>query len=173
MVHRGQIIADESLTLEFTATARETGGALHEMRARYAPGSPFPPAHHHPFQEERFRVEEGELVFDIDGVEHVVDAGEEISVPRRAVHRVRNGGAVPAVALWQTRPALRTGEFLERVSRAQEAGNALHLLAVVGEFHDVYQLAVRPRRLTAGAVKLLVPVARRLTGADSPLRPAP
>lgn len=172
MVHRGQVLADDSLTLEFTATASDTDGALHEMRARYAPGAPFPPAHHHPGQDEHFRVEAGELVFDVDGKEQVVGAGGDITIPRGAVHRVRNAGTVPAVALWQTRPALRTGEFLERVTQARTAGGVLHLLAVVGEYDDVYRLAVRPRWLTAGAVRLLAPLARTRTRRGSSRRPA-
>jgi mannose-6-phosphate isomerase-like protein (cupin superfamily) len=160
MVHRGQVIADESLRVEFTATAADTDGALHEMRATYAPGSPFPPAHFHPGQEERFVVEEGELLFDIDGVQRVVAAGQQTTVPRGAVHRVRNPAAVPAVACWQTRPALRTGEFLEQVAAARASGGLLDLAAVVDVFGDVYQLAVRPRPVGAAAVGLLARIAR-------------
>jgi mannose-6-phosphate isomerase-like protein (cupin superfamily) len=156
----GQVVEDGTLRLEYTATAAETGGALHEMRARYAPGSAYPPAHLHPAQEERFVVEQGRLLFDVDGRERSVVVGEEIVIPRGAVHRVRNDGTEPAVAIWQTRPALRTGEFLARATEARTTGDLLELAAVVEAHADVYRLAVRPRRLSAGAVRVLAAVAR-------------
>jgi mannose-6-phosphate isomerase-like protein (cupin superfamily) len=161
-VHRGQVVGDESMTLEFTATAAETGGTLHEMRARYEPETRFPPPHLHPAQDERFVVERGALVFVVDGQEQVVVAGGEIEIPCGAVHRVRNAGTVPAVALWQTRPALRTGEFFERYAAVQAGGGSpFALAAMVDDFNDVYRLALGPRIVTAGAVKLLAAVGRR------------
>jgi mannose-6-phosphate isomerase-like protein (cupin superfamily) len=161
MVHRGQIIADDSLTLEFVATAADTEGALHEMRARYAPESPYPPAHHHPAQEERFVVEEGVLCFDIAGRERYVAAGEDLIIPRGTPHRVRNPHAVPAVARWETHPALRTGQFFERYGEIAAAGGLLDLAALVDEFRDVYRPAFGPRPLASAAVKVLAAAGRR------------
>jgi mannose-6-phosphate isomerase-like protein (cupin superfamily) len=159
-VHRGQVIEDDTLRLEFTVTAAETAGQLHEMWARYAPESPYPPAHHHPGQRERFIIEEGQLLFDVDGDERLVGPGEEIVIPAGAVHRVRNPGADPAVAVWQTRPALRTGEFLLEVTAAMREGGVLRLAAVVDEYGDVYRLATRPRRVSSGAVRTLAGLSR-------------
>lgn len=141
MPHRGQVFDNGTLRLEVLTTAAESDGALHEMRATYAAGSPLPPAHLHPHQDETFTVLEGELEFLIDGEETVVGAGEEIGVPRGSVHQVRNAGAVPAVALWQTRPALRTGAFFEAITPVLDAEDYGRLPPLLEEYSDVYRLA--------------------------------
>lgn len=45
-----------------------------------------PPSHYHPDTEERFAVDEGRLVVEIDGLPHRVDAGEEVVVPPATPH---------------------------------------------------------------------------------------
>jgi quercetin dioxygenase-like cupin family protein len=168
MAHRGQVIDDGTLRLELTATAADTDGRLHEMRARYAPGSPMPPAHLHPAQQERFTVTAGRLRFDIDGATHWVGVGEEIIVPPGAVHQVSNPHEEPAEVIWQTTPALRTGEFLEAVSAARAEGGLLRLLAVVADHDDVYRLAVRPRWLTGALVRVVGGLAARRSRPSPP-----
>jgi mannose-6-phosphate isomerase-like protein (cupin superfamily) len=138
------VLDSGTVRLEFTTTAADSDGALHEMRATYAPGSPMPPAHLHPAQTERFELHEGSLTFLIDGVETVVAAGEVVEVPPGAVHQVHNPGTVPAVVTWQTRPALRSGEFLLAIHAARESGDVARLLAVVEEYDDVFRLAPQP-----------------------------
>jgi mannose-6-phosphate isomerase-like protein (cupin superfamily) len=141
----GTVIDDGSLRLEFLVTAATSDGALHEMRATYGPESPLAVAHLHPAQDERFEVLEGELLFVVDGHERRVGAGETIDVGRGSVHQVRNPGSVPAVAIWQTRPALRTGEFLEAAAAARQRGDLDALLGVVAAYADVFVLADQPR----------------------------
>lgn len=134
------VLDSGTVRLEFTTTTPE----LHEMRATYAPGSPLPPAHLHPAQTERSTVHEGELEFLVDGVQSTVAAGAEIEVPPGAVHQVRNPGEVPAVATWQTRPALRSADFHCAIAAARESGDVGRLLAVVEEYADVFVLAPQP-----------------------------
>src|SRR5688572_114398 len=98
--------------LRFVQTARETDGALHAQEARYVPRSRPPPYHCHPHQDERFAVVEGGLHFHLDGEDRAVSAGEEIHVPRGAFHKAHNPHDTPTLVLWETRPALRTAEFL-------------------------------------------------------------
>ena len=138
------VLDSGTVRLEFTTTAADSDGALHEMRATYAPGSPMPPAHLHPAQTERFEVHEGALVFLIDGVESTVAAGEAVEVPPGAVHQVHNPGEVAAVVTWQTRPALRSGEFHVTIAQARDSGDVGRLLAVVEEYSDVFVLAKQP-----------------------------
>ena len=134
------VLDSGTVRLEFTTTTPE----LHEMRATYQPGSPLPPAHLHPAQTERFTVHEGALYFLVDGVESTVAAGEVIEVPPGAVHQVRNPGEVPAVATWQTRPALRSADFHCAIAAARESGDVGQLLGVVEEYSDVFVLAPQP-----------------------------
>jgi mannose-6-phosphate isomerase-like protein (cupin superfamily) len=135
------VLDDGNLRLEFTITGEDSQGQLHEMRATYRPGSPLPPAHLHPQQSEHFSVLEGEMWCLVDGVESTVRAGESIDIPAGSVHQMRNPGAVSAVVTWQTRPALRTAEFHERIAEARRAGDLSAVLAVVDEFADVFVMA--------------------------------
>ena len=140
MVHAGQVIELGTVTLRFLTTRAESGGAVHEMRATYDPGSPSPPAHLHPAQTETFVVESGALRFVVDGVERVVAAGSSIVIEAGQVHQVRNEhDGRPAVALWRTEPALRTGELFEEMAAA---GQDLHrMLSVLGDHAEEITLA--------------------------------
>jgi mannose-6-phosphate isomerase-like protein (cupin superfamily) len=140
----GNVYDGGSVKLEFLQTGAESDGALHEMRATYGPDSPLPPAHLHPEQDERFEILEGALTFLVDGEERVVAAGQEIAVPRGAVHQVRNAGDVPAVAIWQTRPALRTGEFHDTIHRCTAAEDWDGLTAALRDFGDVFRMVPDP-----------------------------
>lgn len=140
MTAQRTVLDSGAVRMEVTCTTAE----LHEMRVTYRPGSPLPPAHLHPAQSERFAVHEGVLVFLVDGVEHVVAAGETIDVPPGAVHQAHNPGAVPCVATWQTRPALRTADFHCAIQAARESGDVARLLGVVEEFSDVFVLVAQP-----------------------------
>ena len=140
----GTVIGDGMLRLEFLVTGASSQGALHEIRATYAPESPLAVAHFHPAQDERFEVLEGELLFVVDGNERRVGAGETLDIPRGSVHQVRNPGTFPAVADWQTRPALRTGEFLEAAAAARATGDLDALLEVVAAYDDVFVLGDQP-----------------------------
>ena len=48
-------------TLTFRRTTADTAGALLEVESRWAHAGQEPPVHHHPSQDERFEVLEGEL----------------------------------------------------------------------------------------------------------------
>jgi mannose-6-phosphate isomerase-like protein (cupin superfamily) len=141
---KGDVYDDGKVKLEVLTTAAESDGELHEMRATYAAGSPLPPAHLHPAQDERFEVLEGALTFVLDGQERVVAAGEGVDVPRGTVHQVRNAGEVPAVTIWQTRPALRTGEFHAALHAASAAEDWDGLLATLRDHGDVFRMVPDP-----------------------------
>jgi mannose-6-phosphate isomerase-like protein (cupin superfamily) len=148
----------------FLQTAETTGGAVHEQRVEYLPGSPFPPAHLHPAQDEHFEVESGRMLFVVDGVEHEVLAGSSIDIPRGTPHRARNASDErPAVVRWETRPALRTTAFFATVGRLGDRMGTLDAALLADGFRDVF----RP----TGATRFLVPVvarAARLAGRRLP-----
>jgi mannose-6-phosphate isomerase-like protein (cupin superfamily) len=144
MAEQGTVLDSGAVRMEFTVTAAESDGALHEMRATYGPRSPLPPAHLHPAQDERFEVHSGTLSFLVEGVPTTVSAGESIDVPAGAVHQVCNPGDEPAEVTWQTRPALRTGEFHCALHEARASKDTPRLLAVVQEYADVFVLAPQP-----------------------------
>lgn len=112
MAHAGQEIEGfGGFRLRFEQTARETGGELLEMEARYPGDSPLPPEHLHPCQSERFEVLEGTVRTLIGGVERRYGPGEVFEVPAGTLHQM--AAEEPAVMRWQVRPALRTAEFFE------------------------------------------------------------
>lgn len=141
---RGKVYDAPNVRLEVTCTGVESDGALHEMHATYPPGSPFPPPHLHPAQDERFEVIDGEMTFLVGGEERVVRAGEHLDVPRGVVHQARNAGAVPAVVAWQTRPALRTAEFQDEVQTATATEDWPRLEAALRGYRDVFRLVPDP-----------------------------
>jgi mannose-6-phosphate isomerase-like protein (cupin superfamily) len=138
------VLDDGNLRLEFTTTGEDSQGQLHEMLATYRPGSALPPAHLHPNQSEHFSVLSGEMWCRVDGVETTVRAGETIDIPAGSVHQMRNPGTVDAVVTWQTRPALRTGEFHQQIAAARRTGDLSALLAVVSEYADVFVMVPQP-----------------------------
>ncbi len=139
----------------YLRTAASTQGAVHEQRVEYRPGSPFPPTHLHPEQDEHFEVEYGEMLFVVDGEEHLLAAGDTIDIPRGTAHRARNhSGERPAFVRWETRPALRSGEFFAVAARLGTEAGLLKAALLAHEYRDVF----RP----AGPVGRLVPVVARL-----------
>lgn len=140
----------------FLRTAATTDGAVHEQRVEYLPGSPFPPMHLHPAQDERFEVEYGEMLFVVAGKRQVLRAGERIEIPRGTPHQARNNSDDrSAYVRWETRPALRTGEFLTTAAALGDAG-PLAAAQLAREYRDVFRLA--------GPARLLVPVLGRAAG---------
>ena len=155
------------MEIEFLVTAAESSGELHEMRAVYRPGSPFPPAHLHPHQEETFRVESGRLEFELTDGTRPIEAGETLVLPAGTGHRARNPSSdTEAVVLWQTRPALRSGEFFAAAYRLARP-DLLDQALLARTFRDEFRPVMRPALLAAVAVPVLALVAR-LTGRRLP-----
>ncbi len=152
------------VVMKFVQTAAETGGALHAQQARYAPSSRQPPYHCHPRQDEHFSILEGGLLFHVDGADRHVDAGGQIDIPRGAYHWARNPHDRPALALWETRPALRTAEFFRAMSLAT-GGRARPPLAeaaaILREYRDEFRMARPPALVQAILFPCLAPFGRR------------
>jgi mannose-6-phosphate isomerase-like protein (cupin superfamily) len=148
---------DATSRVWYLRTARSSDGEVHEQRVEYFPGSPFPPAHLHPAQDEHFEVEVGAMLFVVDGDERRVEAGQTLNIPRGTVHRARNASSTePAVVRWETRPALRTTDFFSTAARLGDDASPLDLALLAHEYRDVFRL-VGPR---APLVPVVARVAR-------------
>jgi quercetin dioxygenase-like cupin family protein len=138
----------------FLQTGADGDGEVHGQRVEYLPGSPFPPSHFHPAQDEYFEVESGAMVFVIGGAERVVTAGEAIEVARGAPHQAKNASDTEsAVVRWETRPALRTTEFFATVAQLGQAG-PLDAALLAYEYRDVFRLA--------GGLRFALPLVARV-----------
>jgi quercetin dioxygenase-like cupin family protein len=139
----GIVLETDKVRMEFVVTSAESAGELHQMRVTYAPHSDLPPSHLHPAQDETFEIVEGAVEFILDGVRSEHRAPAVVEVPAGTVHQLHNPTDEPAVVLWSTRPALRTGEFFLALHEA--AGDVERLVAVLTEYDDVFCLADHPR----------------------------
>lgn len=126
---RIQFMQDESEVVRF-AWRSEPGGEITE--------------HVHPSQEERFSILAGEAHFLVDGVEHLVGAGETIVVAIGGRHSESNRGSVAVEGVVELRPALASRQMHEAFAGlASEGGkttprgapkNPLQLGATVWHF---------------------------------------
>ena len=155
--------ASEATPTHETSTSRvwylrsidNNGEPIHEQRVEYLPGSPFPPTHYHPDQDEHFEIEHGVMLFVIDGTEHVLGAGDTIEIPRGTRHKAKNASSTDsAVVRWETRPALRTTAFFTAAARLGDNAGPLDSALLAREHRDVF--------VTTGFIGLLVPVVSRI-----------
>lgn len=123
--------------LRFLKTGAETGGTELVLEATYQPQSASPPAHYHPFQEERFTILEGQMKVSLEGATRTYAVGQTFVVPAGASHSMHNAADVPARVRWEVRPALNTETFLrttwglEGTKGARADGSPRFLQAVV------------------------------------------
>jgi quercetin dioxygenase-like cupin family protein len=140
----GQVIKGPGgFELLLVRTGAETDGELLEMEATYPGSDTLPPEHLHPQQTERFEVLEGNIRAIIDGSERRYEAGEVFEVQPGTPHQL--GAEEPARMRWETRPALRTAEFFDRLfgDGPDSASAAESIPEFFAEFGDEF-------RLTAG-----------------------
>ena len=118
MAHAGKV-AENPVTGErmvFLATAAETNGELLRFDHFLKIGGFGPNEHIHPRQEEHFRVVKGKMGVVLNGTEHVIEEGGEISVPPGARHTWWNAGDVELHQVTEFRPALSFEVFAETLA---------------------------------------------------------
>ena len=158
-----EVLDNGNFKLRFLRTGRDTDGALLEVEATYGPWSKPPPRHHHPLQEERFKVTRGGLLFWVDGRTRVVSAGKEIVIPPGASHQASNAGSEPAVVIWQTRPALETEALFRAVHALGRRGNVLDLAMILRKHRQEIVLS-RPGPVVQSCVFGMLAAVARLSG---------
>ncbi len=123
--------------MKFLKTSQDTNGELLQIDCYNAPDAVKEPEHIHPFQENRFVILSGSLMFSIDGKVRQVNAGEVIAIPPNVPHFFWNGSGQEVHYLQEFRPALRSEFFcktlcsLARDGKLNERGTANPLLMAV------------------------------------------
>jgi quercetin dioxygenase-like cupin family protein len=162
---RGLVLEDGNILLHFKETAEDNGGARHLQLATYRPHSSPPPYHCHPQQEEVFQILEGGLRFWLDGAERIVRQGDEVLVGKGIYHYAHNPNDAPALVMWETRPALRSGDLYRLLYAASQGKKRRPPLteaaAILREFSDEFRLAKPPAFIQAIVFGCLAPFGRR------------
>lgn len=156
------------ITPKESVTVRSSGPDALEVEATYSAEGEPPPKHYHPSQDERFVVLEGQISVRVEGEESELGEGEEIRIPRGAVHQMWNPGLRDARVSWITEPAGRTEQWFRAIDRLYREGRVggngepgvLAFAALLTEFDDVFRLSAGPGPIVQGGLRLLAPLGR-------------
>jgi quercetin dioxygenase-like cupin family protein len=139
------------------------------VESSYEPGGHRAPAHHHPAQHERFTVLSGAVQCTVDGEDRTLRKGESIEIAPGVAHDVRADTERRGRVRWETRPALRTADFLEtmfglaqdrRVSPKTGVPGLLQIALTARRFSREFRLVKPPRPIQMVLFALLAPLAR-------------
>ncbi|MGH2988948.1 MAG: cupin domain-containing protein [Microbacterium sp.] len=86
------------------------------------PGGGVLSEHIHPGLQERYRILEGQLTFELDGEKRPAGPGDELVVEPGARHRFENTGPGPSRLLVEARPPMRLRESIEKGARMTAGG---------------------------------------------------
>jgi quercetin dioxygenase-like cupin family protein len=154
MIRKGDVI-ENSVTGErllFLETSRETGGEYVLVECTVQPNGFVAAAHVHPYQTERFEIEQGTIKFKLDGKEIVAEAGDTVVVPAGASHKFWNAGETEAVFVTEVRPALQFERLIETMfslaidGKTNKKGmpNPLRLAVIANAHFDDVRLPFPP-----------------------------
>jgi quercetin dioxygenase-like cupin family protein len=161
MARPGQeLVNPAGVRVVFEETSDTTGGELVRVRAFHPPGGEQPIEHYHPSQEERFEVVSGRMSVRLDGEERTHASGESFVISPEVVHAMWNPGPEPAELLWETRPALKTGEFFERIWGISSKPSPLELAVIARAYDEEVRLVKPPRPLQRVLFPVLAPLGR-------------
>lgn len=100
-------------------SSQDTEGKWSMFQGVIAPG--FGPALHlHRSQEEWFQVMEGEFIFEVDGIRHVLNTGDSVFVPRMVAHRFQNTGTSIGQIMILAQPSGTLEQFFEEFASLSE-----------------------------------------------------
>lgn len=150
--------------LKFVVSRRD----LLRIESLNPPSAEREPVHVHPRQTSGCEVTSGSLVFEVDGRERRLSAGDSIVIPPDTPHRFWNDGAEAASSVQFFEPALQTAAFFETffaLAAADELDSKgmprpLQLALLVPEFGDEIRPVSPPWPILRGLAFILAPIAR-------------
>ncbi len=145
----------------------ESNEAVFKMGFSINPHSKIAGEHFHPFQEQTIMVTIGELHCTVDGKNHVLCAGDSVTIPAGAKHFQWNPTGSETRAIEEYRPAGQIHNFFRVLFKLAEEGKTnkkgipkpLIGAALVAEFKDTVRTTSFGLRLLFGA---LAPLSRWL-----------
>ncbi len=110
------------LTLHFLVTSEQSAGTVAVFEVIVPAGQRLAaPAHSHDHYEETIYGVDGVLTWTVDGKAIKVGPGEALCIPRGAVHRFDNNGAVDVKVLCMVTPAKIGPQFFRESAEAVKA----------------------------------------------------
>ena len=126
--------------------------------------------HYHPYQENRFTLTQGQLLFTIDGKEQLASAGDIISIPKNVPHSFYNSGLAEAHYIQEFFPALKIDSLFETFSVLAKKGklrksgtpNIFRTALILLSFENEIRLASPNWKVLKVFLTALAPIARIL-----------
>jgi quercetin dioxygenase-like cupin family protein len=172
MIHPGDSIENPVTgeRLVFKKTSAETNGDYVLFECFVKPSGFVAAAHVHPFQEERFQVIDGTVMFRIDGQELPAEPGDTILVARGRKHQFWNAGDEEVRFACEVRPALHFERLIETMFSLAQAGktnrkgmpNPLRLAVIAQAHFDTVRLPSPPAWMQWVGLALGAPIGRLL-----------
>ena len=124
--------------------------------------------HYHPYQENRFTLTQGQLLFTIDGKEKLALAGDIISIPKNIPHSFYNSGRTDAHYFQEFFPALKIDSLFESFFVLAKGGklnksgtpNIFRTALILLNFEKEIRLAAPNWKVLKVFFSLLAPIAR-------------
>jgi quercetin dioxygenase-like cupin family protein len=154
MIRAGDVI-ENPVTGErmlFRTTSAETNGEAVVIECFVQPNGFVAKAHLHPYQEERFELLSGSVMFRLNGQTLAACPGDRILVPRGAAHQFWNDGENEAHFVCEVRPALGFEQLIETMFTLAADGktntkgmpNPLRLAVIAAANFDTVRLPFPP-----------------------------
>ena len=170
MIKKGDTIvnARTGQKMTFLETWTETNGTQLKIDCVSPASSQKEKSHVHPYQENRFTVSKGQLLFTIDGKEHLASVGDVISIPKNIPHSFYNADQADAHYIQEFFPALKTDSLFEtffvlaRENKLKKSGtpNVFRTALILLNFKNEIRLAHPNWKLQKITFKLLAPFAQ-------------
>jgi len=154
--------------LVFKKTSAETGGEYVLFECLVKPSGFVAAAHVHPFQEERFQILNGSVMFRIDGEEFATESGDAILVAAGRKHQFWNAGDEEVRFACEVRPALQFEQLIETMFALARDGktnrkgmpNPLRLAVIARAHFDTVRLPFPPVWMQRIGLALGAPLGR-------------
>lgn len=172
MVKKGDTLVNvrTGQKMTFLKTWAETNGTQLKIECI----SPVTPerekSHYHPYQENRFTLTQGQLLFTINGKEQMATVGDIISIPKNIPHSFYNSGLTDAHYIQEFFPALKIDSLfksffvLAKEGKLNKSGtpNIFRTALILLNFENEIRLASPNWKVLKVFLRVLAPIARLL-----------
>ncbi|MFD2726502.1 cupin domain-containing protein [Hyunsoonleella rubra] len=117
MPTKGQKVVDQFSgdTIEFLETSADTNGERVTMKVTLKSKGQTVDDHIHILQEETFKILSGRMTYFLDGQQHYLNAGEEVTLPKNEAHNHYNTDDAPVEYIQTITPGIDVDLFIENL----------------------------------------------------------